>query len=75
MAQNTLILLFLAQNPNGNHNFKNSFRICQSQFEKCSSSLFQIVTVVWGFCFFNSRITEEIGQSFAIVVNGIFGGH
>lgn len=75
MAQNTLILLFLAQNPNENHNLKNSFRTCQSQFEKHSSSLFQVVTVVLGFCFFNSRITEEIGQSFAIVVNEMLGGH
>ena len=64
------LLLFLVRNPNGNHRFLNSFRNCQSQFEKHCPGLFQVVSLYVCVCF-NSGMTEEIRKSLAIVVNEI----
>ena len=65
MVQNTLILLFLDHSLKENLKSKNSFRTCESQFEKHYLSLFQVVI---DFLKKYSRITEGIGQPFVIVI-------
>ena len=50
IVQNILILFFLDHNLKKNPKSKNSFRTCESQFEKYCPNIFQVVTDF----FFNS---------------------
>lgn len=63
MVQIILILFFLDHNLRKNPKSKNSFKTCESQFEKYCPNVFQVVIYLF---IFKSRITEGIGQSFVI---------